>query len=95
VAYSLGSLLPYFRSGHFLVAAGTVEAAQKMGELLLQIQKATPNNNPYHENRDTSNLVKSKLEITSEQITDITTSSTHPDEVKTKLGRFLREQRPV
>ena len=44
----------------------TVEAAQKMGELLLQIQKATPNNNPYHENRDTSNFVKSKAEITSE-----------------------------
>lgn len=36
------------------------------GELLLAIPKATPNNNPFHENRDESNLVKSKIETIQE-----------------------------
>ena len=44
-----------------------VKAAEiRIGEILLAIPKATPNNNPFHENRDTSNLVKTKSEIASE-----------------------------
>lgn len=42
------------------------QMAQNPEAVQMAIQKAIPNNNPYHENRDVSNLVKTKSEITSE-----------------------------
>ena len=37
-----------------------------IGEILLSIPKATPNNNPYHEIPDDGNLAKTKAEVTQE-----------------------------
>ena len=49
------------------IASALLAAEQRIGELLLAIPKATPNNNPFHENRDASNFVKSKSETIKEQ----------------------------
>ena len=43
-----------------------IAAEQRIGELLLAIPKATPNNNPFHEKPDGGNLVKSKSETIKE-----------------------------
>lgn len=48
------------------VSSALIAAETRIGEILLSIPKATPNNNPYHENRDTSNLAKTKSETISE-----------------------------
>lgn len=48
------------------ISTALIAAEQRIGELLLAIPKATPNNNPFHENRDESKLVKSKSETVKE-----------------------------
>ena len=48
------------------LANALIAAEQRIGELLLAIPKATPNNNPFHENPDDGKLVKSKSETIKE-----------------------------
>lgn len=75
----------------------TVEAAQKMGELLLEIPKATPNNNQFHENHPTMNLVKSKSEVTSEmgmnrnQVSQFQQMALNPEAVKIAVQKAIEK----
>lgn len=79
----------------------TVEAAQKMGELLLEIPKATANNNPtgkaVTQFRPTSNLGKSKSEITAEmgvtkdQVSQFQQMALNPEAVKIAVQKAIEK----
>ena len=75
----------------------TVEAAQKMGELLLEIPKATPNNNQFHEILPTTKFVKSKSEITAEmgvtkdQVSQFQQMALNPEAVKMAVQKAIEK----
>lgn len=48
------------------LSAALIAAEQRIGEILLAIPKATPNNNQFHENPDGWKLAKTKAKVTSE-----------------------------
>lgn len=83
------------------VSSALIAAETRIGEILLSIPKATPNNNPNHEIRDTSNLVKTKAETVSEmgyskdQVSDYQRMAQNPAIVNLVLERAEREGRVV
>ena len=48
------------------IADAVLDAEVRIGELVAQVPKATPNNNPYHENRTNAKLVKPKKQVLKE-----------------------------
>ena len=45
------------------IGEAVLDAKVRIGELMAQVPKATPNNNPFHENNSSDNFVKSKTDV--------------------------------
>jgi Holliday junction resolvasome RuvABC DNA-binding subunit len=79
------------------ISNAVIAAEQRIGELLLAIPKATPNNNPFHENRDRSNLVKSKSETikdmgySKDEASDYQQMAKHPEVVKAVIAKAMND----
>lgn len=72
-----------------------VAAGQRFGELLLDLPKATPNNNPFHENSDRDNFVKSKTEVTAnmglnpKQVSQYQQMAQNPEAVQAAIQKAI------
>lgn len=74
------------------MADNVTMAEVRLGEILKEIPKATPNNNPFHENRPASNLVKTKAEVAEElgfnkdQVSQFQRMAEHEDVVREAMA---------
>lgn len=70
-------------------------AGQRFGELLLELPKATPNNNRFHENSDRDNFVKPKSEVTADmglspkQVSQYQQMAQNPDAVQAAIQKAI------
>lgn len=70
------------------LAEAVTDAEVRMGQLLRAVPKATPNNNPFHENRTHTNFVKPKstvikeIGISKDQSSAFESMASHPEAVE-------------
>lgn len=70
------------------MAEAVLDAKVKLGELMAKVPKATPNNNPFHENDTAVDFVKPKAEVirdagfTPKQVERFQTIAAHPEAVE-------------
>ena len=70
------------------ISEAVLDAEVKIGELMAKVPKATPNNNPYHENDSSVDLVKPKSEVireaglTEKQVERFQTLAANPELVE-------------
>ena len=83
------------------ISSALIAAETRIGESLLSIPKATPNNNPYHEIPDDGNLAKTKAEVTQEmgytrhEVSDYQRMAQNQSVVNLVLEQAEREGRVV
>lgn len=70
------------------ISEAVLDAEVRIGQLMAQVPKATPNNNPFHENDSDVDFVKPKSEVirdagfTQKQVERFQTLAAHPDIVE-------------
>lgn len=83
------------------IADAVLDAEVRIGELMQDVPKATPNNNPYHENDSTVDLVKPKSEVIKEaglnpkQVERFQTIAKHPEAVQKAKSEARDEDKIV
>lgn len=83
------------------IADAVLDAEVRIGELMAKVPKATPNNNPFHENDSAVDLVKPKSEVireagfTTKQVERFQTMAAHPEIVEQAKAEAREEGRIV
>lgn len=83
------------------IADAVLDAEVRIGELMAKVPKATPNNNPFHENDSAVDLVKPKSEVireagfTPKQVERFQTMAAHPEVVEQAKAEAREEGRIV
>lgn len=83
------------------ISEAVLDAEVKIGELMERVPKATPNNNPFHENDSTVDLVKPKAEViresgfTPKQIERFQIIAKHPEAVSAAKARARENEEVV
>lgn len=83
------------------IADAVLDAEVRIGELMAKVPKATPNNNPFHENDSAVDLVKPKSEVireagfTTKQVERFQTMAAHPEVVEQVKAEAREEGRIV